>query len=134
MSEDQDKFIKQARQALDQQSDELDDDTLSRLRQVRAKALKAGERQASSKGFHWFGLGGANGGAVAFVSVSILAVAVWLAVPTSNGPDMLVQPSGMVAEQVEVFDDMELLAATEELEFYEDIEFYYWLETRDAQS
>ncbi len=121
MSKDQDKLVNQIRQRLDQQSEELDGETLSRLRQARARAVDAGGR----KGFNLPGFGG---GVVAFASVSVLAVAVWLAVPTDT-----IQEMPALAE-APVFDDMELLAATEELEFYEDIEFYYWLDTQDAQS
>lgn len=125
MSEDQDKFIKQVRQQLDQQNEALDGETLSRLRQVRAHAVAAGER----KGVSLPGLKGFTGGAVAFASVSVLAVAVWLAVPTSTTQDVPV----LAEVQATAFDDLELLAATEALAFFEDIEFYYWLETQDAQ-
>ena len=126
MSEDQEKFVKQIRQQLDQQSESLEGETLSRRRQARARAVEAGER----KGFRLPDLNGLGGGAVLFASLSVLAVAVWLAVPTSTTHE-----TPTLAEvQVTSFDDLELLAASEELEFYENIEFYYWLETQDAQS
>ena len=130
MSEDQDKFVDQVRQQLDQQIDELDDKTRLRLRQARANALAVGDR----KGANWFGLNNVGRGAVAFASLSMLAVAVWLAVPTSQGPEMLAHSGESDTVQAQVFDDIELLAAVEELEFYEDVEFYYWVETQDAQS
>lgn len=129
MSEDQDKFIKQARQQLDQQVDELDGETLSRLRQARARALEAGK----SKGVGWFGLGEMAGGAMALASVCVIAVAVWLAVPMFEEPDLVVHTSSNEETQLQVLDDLELLADAQEPEFYEDIEFYYWLETQDAQ-
>ncbi|HHJ81015.1 MAG TPA: hypothetical protein ENJ65_05230 [Candidatus Tenderia electrophaga] len=121
MSEEQDKFIKQVRQQLDQQNEALDSETLSRLRQARAHAVETGDRKSGLKGF--------AGGAVAFASISVLAVAVWLAVPTSTTQDVPV----LAEVQATAFDDLELLAATEALAFFEDIEFYYWLETQDAQ-
>ena len=126
MNEDQDKFVNQLKQQLDQQGEGLDGETLSRLRQARARAVAAGDR----KGFRLPGLKTLGGGAVAFASVSVLAVAVWLAVPTISTPRVPV----LAEAQATALDDLELLAATEELEFYEDIEFYYWLETQDAQS
>ena len=107
-------------------SESLEGETLSRRRQARARAVEAGER----KGFRLPDLNGLGGGAVLFASLSVLAVAVWLAVPTSTTHE-----TPTLAEvQVTSFDDLELLAASEELEFYENIEFYYWLETQDAQS
>ncbi len=126
-SNDQDKLINQIKQRLDQDADALDAATLSRLRQARAQAIEAGER----KGFHWFGLNTVGAGITAFASVSVLAVAVWLAMPAATtSSDMMAS----TVEQEQVFDDLELLAATEDLEFYEEeLEFYYWLEAQDAQ-
>ncbi len=124
MSEDQDKFIKQIKQQLDQESKALDAETLSRLRQARARALSESDNRKSRQ---WSVLGG---GAVAFASVSVLAIAVWLSVPTNT----LQNPPALAEAQITAFDDLELLAATEELEFYEDMEFYYWLEIQNAQS
>ncbi len=124
MNEDQDKFIRQVKQQLDQESEALDAETLSRLRQARAYAISEGNDR---KARHWSALGGR---AVAFASVSVLAIAVWLAVPTNPA-----QNAPALAEaQVTAFDDLELLAATEELEFYENMAFYYWLEIQNAQS
>ena len=127
MREDQDKFIKQVRQQLDQEVDGLDGEPLSRLRQARAKALEAGEEKA----FHWFGLGMMGRGAAAFASVAALAVAVWVGAPTVNDPELLAGLADAPSESY-VLDDIELLAANEELDFYDDVEFYYWIETQDA--
>ena len=125
MSEDQDKLVNRIKQQLDQQSEELDGETLSRLRQARARALEAGER----KGFNWLGL---PGGAVALASVAVLAVVLRLALPTATTVEMA-QVTDPGPNHAQVLDDLELLAAAEDLEFYEEIEFYYWLETQDAQ-
>ncbi len=129
MSEDQDKFIRKIRQQLDRESEALDGETLSRLRQARARAVAAGDNGHGM--VHWLVSGRFGGSAVALASVSALAVAVWLlAVPMIAPQDVPL----LAESQVSALDDLELLAASEALEFYEDIDFYYWLETQNAQS
>lgn len=110
MSRDDEKFVNGIKQQLDQQADGMDGQTLSRLRLARATAL-AEPRQG---GWRWQPL-------AAFASVSVLAVAVWLAMPVNKGGE----------QNMAALDDMELLAAADDLEFYEEIEFYAWLEGQD---
>lgn len=112
MSRDDEKFVNNIKQQLDRQAEELDGQTLSRLRQARAGALaEDGGRQ-----WHWQPL-------AAFASVAVLAVAVWLALPLNNGDE----------RNMAALDDMELLAARDDPEFYEEIEFYAWLESQNEE-
>lgn len=112
MSHDEEQFVNNIKQQLDQQAEGLDGQTLSRLRQARATALAA----ETKRGWHWQPL-------AAVASVSVLAVAVWLAMPVNNSGD----------HTLAALDDLELLASTDELEFYEEIEFYEWVGSQDEQ-
>ena len=103
---DNDKLEQQSRQALNASVEEIDAATLSRIRQVRARALE----KAGAKSFNWFGIAT---GAMATASVMVFAVMILL----NNEP--AVQP--LPAE------DIELITSLDELELYEDLEFYQWL-------
>lgn len=105
MSEN-DKLENTIRNTLDENTDNIDAATLSRIRQVRARAVE----RANKKYFNWFGLAG---GAVATVSVMLFAVMLLL------NNDSAIQP--IPAE------DMEMISALDEMELYEDLEFYQWL-------
>ncbi|TPW18726.1 MAG: hypothetical protein FD130_50 [Halothiobacillaceae bacterium] len=112
MRRDEERFIESIKQQLDQQSDTLDGRTLSQLRQVRTKAM------AEDRITPW-----RRPSLAAFASVTVLAVAVWLALPVNNGGE----------QNMAALDDIELLAAADDLEFYENIEFYQWVESQDEQ-
>lgn len=100
-----DQWQKKVQQHLDDDLEQLDQETLQRLQQARFQALDAVKQSA------WrtdWSVG------VAFASVAVIAVAVWLTVPDPQ----LNTPS---------FDDMALMVDSQTLEFYEDVDFYYWL-------
>jgi len=114
MSSDDDKFLQRMKEQLDRELDELDPATARRLQKGRLAALEAAERPHRNP--LWMP-------GLALASVSVLAVALWLAIPQQSSPD------------VSAFDDLELMADSQELEFYQEAEFYYWLaleESHDA--
>ncbi|MFQ5780917.1 MAG: hypothetical protein ACE5J1_07145 [Nitrospiria bacterium] len=103
--EEEKKLAASAKQLLDDLSENLDRDTLSRLRRVRHRALKTPRKTVP-----W--LVPVTGFAVA---VALIAVFIWQRNPME----------GAILSGVE---DIELLATAETLDFYEDLEFYRWLE------
>ncbi len=107
---DEQRFVEQVRQRLDEQADGLDELTLARLRAARARALEQHGR--SSARSWWPAIGMAA--AVALVA----AVMLWPSAPHLPA----------------AADDWELLAAGDELELIEDIEFYDWLDTTQSSA
>ena len=107
-------FLQRVKQEMDRSCAALDGATQSRLNSMRHAVLAQGQR----KGLRLFGMrkplllpfGG-------LVTACVLVLAVVLQTPTL--PD---------AAPVE---DLDLLTATEELDFYEEYEFYQWLATND---
>ncbi|MCW8855462.1 MAG: hypothetical protein OQK76_09995 [Gammaproteobacteria bacterium] len=101
------KLLDNARELLEHSVDAIDEETSSRLRQIRYQALNT-----RSKNLNWFTPYSAF---AATAAVLLLTVSVWLTqAPTIN--DEL------------VLEDMPLLTTTEELDFYQDLEFYNWLD------
>ncbi len=98
-----------AKRMLDALSEDLDPQTLVRLRQARRRALE------SPKGkIPW--LIPAAGFAMA---TALIAIFLWQAEPKSN-------------ETFFAMEDLDLLATAESLDFYGDLEFYSWLEEREG--
>jgi hypothetical protein len=108
---DQDKekrFIDNVKKALHLDAENLDADTQAKLTRMRRKALDAGER----KGFdirQWFTLPVAGW---ATACLLVLGLAIYLQQP--NGTPLPLE-------------DIDLLAAEDNLEFYDGLEFYAWL-------
>ena len=103
------RFIANVKKALDLDADNLDAGTQSKLNRVRQNALDTGER----KGFdirQWFTLPVAGWSATACLIV--LGLALYLQQPNRPTP---------------LLEDIELLAAEDNLEFYDSLEFYAWL-------
>lgn len=118
MSEDKDQaLLQRARQDLDELEAKLDGRIRARLRAVRRQALAVGDRrQRWQRPQRWMPLGALATG----VAVLAVAALVWLSLPSAQVP-----PLGM--------EDLELLAAQENIDFYGDLDFYYWLTTmKDA--
>ena len=99
---------------LDESTDALDANTLSTIRQIRAKAVE----KASGKNVS-YGSGLLIGG-LATACIVVLAVIMLIKSPAS-------------IETVPV-DELELISSSDNLEFYEDLEFYEWLEEDGLQS
>ncbi len=100
-----DQWQQKVRRCLGDDVEQLDRDTLQRLQQARIQALDVAKQSAWRTGWS---------AGVAFASMTVIAVAVWLAVPASE----LATP---------IYDDMALMVDAQTLEFYEDVDFYYWL-------
>lgn len=100
-----DPFLDKAKQSLDHSVDDLPEETLDKLNQIRREALTAQSSSASSSWVWW-----APGGGL--VAASLVA-AIWFMNPVA-APD-----NGLM--------DMELLTSEQDLELMEDIEFVAWL-------
>ena len=99
---------------LDAEADRLDDGTRARLLQARLLAVAAAERRRGTvfdviHAWRWLTKGG-----LAITAATVAAIAVWLAQP---------HPSHLPKSA----DDVEIVAAQDQLELYEDLEFYRWL-------
>ncbi len=116
-AQDESGFLLRVKQEMDRSCAALDGSTQSRLNAMRHAALAQGQRK-------WLLLGLRKPQLLPFgglVTACVLVIAVLLQPP---GSAILPEPT-----QVE---DLDLLTATEELDFYEEYEFYQWLATSDA--
>ena len=100
-------------QTLDESVDTLDANTLSRIRQIRARAVDKAEIRL----VNWSGV---MSGALATACVMFFAVMILLQSPTPM--------------QTVPLDDLEFISSSENLELFEDLEFYEWLEEDVLQS
>ena len=101
-------FVANVKKALDLSAGNLDAGTQSKLTRMRHQALDAGGRQ----GFdirQWFTLP-----AVGWATACILVLGLTIYIQ---------QPSGTLPP----LEDIDLLAAEDNLEFYDGLEFYAWL-------
>jgi hypothetical protein len=106
-----DVFLRQVRQDLDRSCAALDGHTLSRLNRIRHAALERKAVRRRSPLLLPFG---------GLVTASVLVFSVMLSDRTQEP----VESAPVAAAELE---DMELLSASEGLDFYEDLEFYQWL-------
>ena len=106
-------MLEKIKAALDESSEQLDQDTVRALRQARQNALE----QLNKSRWNWQPM---TGLAVA-ASVTIFAVGVVMLQTNQN--DMM--PN---------HEDMPLLSAGDDLEFYENLEFYQWLAFEERSS
>ncbi len=107
-------FIDKARSALDEGVDNLDANTVARLRAIRKQAL---QESGAKRSFVLTSTFAATG---AFATVAI-AVSLWLAFPVTTH---------------EIFDteDLMLLSAKEDLELIDELEFYDWLANEEKHT
>jgi hypothetical protein len=103
-------FLNRANRELDDSVNKLDVDTQRALRLARGRAIDSLQKRR-----HFW----QPAGAVALASV-VAAVVISL---HFNGQDIAGKPDAI--------EDIQLLSASEELEFYEDLEFYQWLELQE---
>lgn len=115
MTEPQDPQLEsQAKRLLNQSVAGLDDATAARLRAARARAWQLAETAPlkQRRARTWWALGSV---ALAGVTAAVVGL-LWFGTPT-GAPSL-------------GFEDIELLAATDNPEFYADLEFYHWLASR----
>jgi len=103
----EDELTTNIRLALDESVDSLDANTLSKIRQIRSRAVE----KAEARHVNWPGI---ISGALATACVMVFTVMILLQSPTTLQPVPI--------------DDLELLSSSEDLELFEDLEFYEWLE------
>lgn len=118
----QDPFLDKAKQALDQSADNLPQETLAQLNQIRREALNETLNESSAKprstAWIWWAPGGG-------LMAAMLVAAVVLTTPATDPgatPDPVLQ-----AAADDMPGDMELLTSEEDLVLMEDIEFVAWL-------
>ena len=104
---DEDKLTANIKQSLDKSADELDAQILSRIRQVRARALEQTEKEPLN-------LFGVMSGALATACVMVFAVMIILESPDTT--------------HMTPVDDLELISSSDNLDLYEELDFYEWLE------
>ncbi len=112
-SESEDKLINEIKQELDRSCDRLDGQTLSRLNHIRHQTLE-GQRP-------FFFQERLTMRAVLASCIVVIALSFYFNNPSS--PELDIALSDL--------EDIELLAADEDIDFYEDIEFYQWLSMAD---
>ena len=106
MSED--KFIKKAKDALQDSVDNLDAATLSKLNQARQQAISQLDKPKRARRFNWAPV---TGLAAAMVLTSVFMFRSQEIINTvDNGVD-----------------EMEIIASNNNLELYEELDFYLWL-------
>lgn len=112
-------FLHKAREALETESERLDDDTRLRLRRLRQAALQSVEKRRAlfphANGLRWLAGAAATAGVAAVIYFS-------------GGPPPVELASTTVA------DDFEIAALGEPLDLIDEMEFYAWLaETDDGE-
>ena len=111
----EDAFLSQVKDQLNRGSDTLDKEVVARLRRARYEALH-------SKPKHIPGLWPISG--LATACTALLVVAIWWERPVEPVPNGTAQ----------IVEDVEVLTATDQLDFYEDLEFYGWLAETERAS
>lgn len=104
-------FVEQAKNRLDRSETELDPVTLGRIRAVRREALTAKNRP------FW------QMPVTAFASLALCVLLV-------NG----LMPPNELPASVDLFEDVALLSAQEELEMYEELDLILWLLEEEAEN
>ena len=116
-------FLADVKRRLDASADHIDELTRARLGAARRRAVEAGSR---SRGWR---LGdvrvAARGAQLAWLAGGFLLLLV-LVIPQLQTPPAATQT-------VHLLDDMELLGASEDLEFYQDLDFYIWVADEQDQ-
>jgi len=108
-------FVDNVKKALDLGADNLDAGTQSKLTRIRHRALDAGER----KGFdirQWFTVPVAGWATACLI---VIGLTVYLQQSDGTPPPL---------------EDIDLLAAEDNLEFYDGLEFYAWLAEENSDA
>ncbi len=118
---------------LDDQVDNLDYNITSRLSAARHRALAGEQRLERSVGVSRLVL---VGGMCTAVLASLLVTQITTDSDISQTQqvaliDSAVQP-GSVEKQTHIVEDLQLLSASDDIEFYESLEFLEWIETNSG--
>jgi len=106
------KFLNNAKTALDDQAESLSRDTQHRLRAAREKALAQEDKAFWNNFLSWKWLSGAGAG------VALASVIAFMIVPNLSSNTDSLSP----------FDDLELLTAEVDMDLVDALEFYQWLD------
>ena len=115
-SQDKEKqFVDNIKKALNLGAENLDPGTQSKLTRIRHRALDAGERKSYDIR-QWFTLPRVGW---ATACILVLGLTVYVQQPTGTAPPL---------------EDIDLLAAEDNLEFYDGLEFYAWLAEENSDA
>ena len=118
---------------LDGQVENLDYNITSRLSAARHRALAGEQRPGRSMGVSRLLL---VGGMCTAVLASLLVTQIATDSDISQTPQVtLIDPavqSGSVQKQTHIVEDLQLLSASDDIEFYESLEFLEWIETNSG--
>lgn len=106
----QNELVDLTRKVLDSSIEDMDHETLVRLREARNKAVLVSKTGPSTNRNWWMPLGGF---AVTAALVA-LSLSLWVVKPDSP--------------MLEHFEDIAVLSDKEDLDLYDDLEFYQWLD------
>lgn len=118
---------------LDGQVDNLDFNITSRLSAARHRALAGEQRQGRSMGVSRLVL---TGGMCAAILTTLLVTQMATDPDTSRTPQVALMDSidqpGSADRQTHLVEDLQLLSATDDIDFYESLEFLEWMETNSG--
>jgi len=120
-NKEQDLLAKKISEQLDDAVTDMDGQTQSRLRQIRAGAID----QAINKGARPFYSPRWLSAGIALASVIMLTVLLMPLQPEHIDNNQGNLPATLAAE------DLDILTEQEDLELYEDLEFYRWMSTSE---
>jgi hypothetical protein len=110
----EDEFIRHVKKTLDQRTEALDAETLSRLNRARQTALQqAGHKAGHSLSRAWVPLGG--------VAAAILLTSIFM-----------FKTEEMATLSDSPVDEIEIIASSDNLDLYEQLDFYLWLLEEDS--
>jgi hypothetical protein len=109
-------FLEGVREALDRNTDSLDEDTLLRLRRIRLDALESAGLKRRFFPFPRL----VTAGGVATVAIVAVAVSIW---------------STSVRQKLPVShpEELEVLVTKDHLDLYQDLDFYRWLSAEETK-
>jgi hypothetical protein len=113
-------WLTQARSTLDEAAEKLDAQAVCRLSRIRHAAISGNRNKPRPAG--------------GYRLVTVAASVVILVLAFGFGPDGVwkMADSSAISAAASAFDDIELLTASESLDFYQEFEFYLWLAEHDT--
>lgn len=105
-------FLKQVKQALDESTDNLDAAARSRLNQARQAALQELKKSPRHRTKAWWMI---PAGGTAVAAIAVLSSVLYF------------RTSGLVALPHDGINDLEIVASRDQLDMYENLDFYLWL-------
>jgi hypothetical protein len=123
-------WTSQAKQMLDESTENLDAATLSRLNRARQSALESARPRRLRS---WFVPAGLAGACAVLLAVAV----VWHRPAPQNVSDpFLPSATATLSQPGAAFagNDLDLVSSDDSIEFYQDLDFYAWLETQGGDN